>query len=153
MSEATAVNSSSSIAQERVSGRKLLWASPLVGAIAAAANAVLFFVYQALGLNIILPIGNPSDPTQATAPLILPAVLVVSFLPALGAGVLLFLLSKLTRRPITIFTIVAIVLLVLSFGMSIALDIPISHKLALDLMHVVAAAVIIGGLRMLARAE
>jgi hypothetical protein len=150
MSAATASGSFSS-PQERVSTKKLLWAAPLSGIIAAVANAVLFFIYQAIGLNIILPIGNPADPTQATAPLILPAVLMVSFLPALGAGVLLFLLSKLTKRPITIFTIVSIVLLVLSFGMSISLDIPAVHKIALDLMHVVAAIAIVGGLRVFAR--
>src|SRR5262249_39824365 len=82
---------------EEISTRKLLWAAPLVGAIAAMLNTGVYFLYSAVGFNIVLPLPNPFDPTLSTTPLPLVFVVTFSFLAALGAGALLWVLSKLTQ--------------------------------------------------------
>lgn len=135
------------IKSEIVSGKKLLWAAPLTGAIAAVLNAIVYFLYTANGFNIILPLPSPTEPT----PLALAVVVIFTFLPALAAGGLLWALNKFTQRPLTNFTIIAVIALILSFGMSVALDMPVAFKIGLDVMHVVAAVVIIGGLTRFAR--
>lgn len=136
---------------ELVSGKKLLWATPLTGVIAAVLNTIVFYFYAAIGFNIILPLPDLTDPTQPTTPLLLMFVVVFTFLPALAAGSLLWVLSKFTRRPLTVFTILAVVGLVLSFGASAPLDMPLAFKLGLDVMHVVAGITIISGLTRWAR--
>jgi len=149
---ATTANIQTAIpSNERVSAKKLIWAAPLSGAIAAALNTVVYFIYTAIGFNIVLPLPNPTDPTQSSTPLLLAFVVIFSFLPALAAGVLLWLLSKFTRRPVTYFTVISVIVLFVSFGLSVPLDMPAVFKVGLDVMHVVAAIAIIGGLRRFAR--
>lgn len=133
-----------------LSTQKLLWAAPLTGIIAAAVNSLIFLTYGAVGLNIILPLANPADPTQGT-PIILPVVALLSFVPALGAGALVWALNKFTARPISLFIVISTVALILSFGMSLFMDMPAISKIALDVMHVVAGVIIVGGLINLTR--
>jgi Na+-translocating ferredoxin:NAD+ oxidoreductase RnfE subunit len=138
---------------ETVSPQKLLWAAPLVGAIAAALNAVVFSLYRAVGFNIVLPLPNPFDPTLSTTPLPLVFVLSLSFLAALGAGGLLWVLAKFMPQPLRLFSYISVVALVLSFSASLPLDMPLAFKLGLDVMHIVAGTIIIGGLTRLARQD
>lgn len=131
---------------ETVAVKKLLWAAPLSGLIAAGLNTLVYFLYTAVGFNIVLPFPSLTDPTQPTAPLMLPVVIVFSFLPALVAGGLLWALTRFTARPVTLFLILSAVALVLSFGLSLPLDMPVAFKIGLDIMHIVAAVAIVGGL-------
>ena len=137
---------------ENVSSKKLLTAAPLAGILAAALNTVVYFIYKAIGFNIMLPLPNPADPTQLTSPLSLTIVVALSFIAALAAGALLWVLNRYTTRPLTLFTIISAVVLVLSFGLSLPLDMAASFKLGLDGMHVVAAFVIVSVLTRRTRA-
>jgi hypothetical protein len=129
-----------------VSYRRLLWAAPLAGIVAAACNAVLWLVARALG-------AMPQDLiVNDVGPITVGPVMAFSFVPALFAGVLLALLARVTRRPLRVFTVVAAVVLVLSFvtPFSIA-GAPLGMVLALEVMHVVAAVVIVVVLTRFAR--
>lgn len=131
----------------RISPGRLLWVGPLAGAVAAVVNAVIFLLASGLGAipqDIVVP---------GQGPITLGPVVVSSFVPALlGAG-LLALLVRFTRRPVRVFRIVALVALVLSFVTPFSLaGAPAAMVLTLLLMHVAAAAVIVGVLTTLARA-
>ncbi len=132
----------------RISLARLLWAGPLAGGGAAAVNAVVYLLASGLGAipqDVVVP---------GQGPITLAPVVVSSFVPALlGAGSLA-LLARFTQRPVRIFRIAAVVALVLSFVTPLSLvGAPASMVLALLLMHVVAAAVIVGVLTTLARAR
>src|SRR4051794_30337545 len=98
---------------EKVSVKKLLWIAPLSGGVAAGLNAIVYFLYTAVGFNIILPLPNLTDPTQPTTPLLPAFVVAFSFLPALVAGGLLWALAKFTTRPLTVFLVTSVTALIL----------------------------------------
>jgi hypothetical protein len=125
---------------ERITLRRLWWASLLAGVAAAAVNLVVYFIASAAGAipqTVLIPGMNQ--------PVTFVPVILNSFVPAILAGVLLALLNRFTRRPVRIFRIVAAVLLVLSFANPLTIPgAPLSMILALDFIHIVAAAVIVG---------
>lgn len=125
---------------ERIVFGRLWWASLLAGAGAAAINLVVYFIVSAAGAipqTVLIP--GMNMPVTAVP------VVLNSFVPAILAGVLLALLNRFTRRPVRIFRIVAAVLLVLSFANPLTIPgAPLAMVLALDFMHIVAAAVIVG---------
>ncbi len=130
------------IQTERVALGRLWWASLLAGLGATIANVVVFLIASAAGaIPQTVLIQTPAGPL----PVGIAAVVFNSFLPAIVAGVFLALLNRFTRRPIRIFRIVSAVLLVLSFANPFTIpDAPMVMILALNLMHVVAAAIIVG---------
>lgn len=72
--------------------------------------------------------------------------------PALLAAAVFALLGRFTRRPVRNFVVVSGVLLVLSFVTPLTIPgAPLSMVLTMELMHVVAAVVIVVGLTTLAR--
>lgn len=138
----------SHVRSEQVAFKHLLWAGPLAAISAAVANAVLYFVASALGMM-------PQDVVlQGSGPITLAPVIVSSIIGAVGAVMVFTIVALLTRRPIRTFRIVAAVLLVLSFATPLTIPgAPLSMILALELMHVVAAVIIVGILTMVARAK
>ncbi len=65
-------------------------------------------------------------------------VLGLSFIGALGAGVVYALIARLTRQPNRIFAVLALALLVASFVTPFSIpNVPVSVILILNLMHVV----------------
>lgn len=125
---------------ENVAWNRLLIAA-LIGAVGAAvANGLIFVIASALGLF-------PQDlNTPAGQPIGLGAVVISTFVGALGATAVFALLARFTRRPITIFRIVAAVVLLLSFATPLSLGAPLPMVLTLELMHIVAAAIIVWAL-------
>jgi hypothetical protein len=122
------------------------------GAIAAVgavlANVLVYFVASALGWMPATYI-NP----QLGRPIGVGEVVGATLPGAVGATIVFALLARFTRRPVTIFRIVAVIVLVLSFLSPLALPgAPLSLILSLEIMHVVAAAVIVGVLTMRASA-
>jgi hypothetical protein len=134
-------------AAERVAPRQLPAAALIGGLIAAVANTIVLFVAQALGT----PLQIAMDPSAPAAPLTIVPVVLASALPAIGAGVLLWLLGRFTRRPFTIFLAIAGVFLLLSLGGPLSMPVPGATKAVLSLMHVVAGASIAGALFVRAR--
>ncbi|MCA1717439.1 MAG: DUF6069 family protein [Actinobacteria bacterium] len=133
---------------EHVSFKRLLWAGPLAAVSAAVANAVVYFVASALGTM-------PQDfVVQGSGPITLAPVVVSSLIGAAGAAVIFTIVALLTRRPIRTFRVVAAVVLALSFATPLTIPgAPLSMILTLELMHVVAAVIIVGMLTTLARVK
>ena len=120
---------------EKINAKKLWSAAPLAGAVAAAVNSVLFFVGSAAGLidsSVIIP--------GANAPLTVIPVIASSLIPTLIAGLVLALLNYFLNKPWRVFTIVAAVLLVLSFANPLMIPgVPVTMVIWLNLMHIVVA--------------
>jgi hypothetical protein len=133
---------SNAIQTERVALGRLWWASLLAGLAATVANVVVYLIASAAGAipqTVLIP--TPGGPMPIT---VVPVIL-NSFVPAIVAGAFLALLNRFTRRPIRIFRIVSVVLLLLSFANPFTIPgAPIVMIVALNLMHVVAAAIIVG---------
>ncbi len=108
-----------------------LWAAVTASVI----NAILFFIYHATGLitdTVFVQPGKPMD--------VIP-VIITSIIPTLIASMVFFLLEKYTQKGFKIFTIVSVVILILSFlnpflGIP---GVPIPYALALITMHFVVA--------------
>lgn len=121
---------------EKIVAKKLLWAAPLAGAIAAVINTVLFFIGTSSGLidsSILIP--------GANAPLTVVPVIASSIIPSIVAGLVLAGLNYFLNKPWRVFTIVAGVLLVLTFAnpfMGIP-GIPLGMGIWLNVMHVMVA--------------
>ena len=109
-----------------------LWA-----AIAATIiNVILFFIYHAAGAITDTIFVQPGKPLNAIP------VIITTIIPTLIASMVFFLIEKYTQKGFKIFTIVSVVLLVLSFSNPfIAIPgVPVSYGLALCTMHVVVVA-------------
>ena len=134
-----AANSTPTQTEEIILGR-LWWASLLAGVGAAAINAVIYVIASAAGAipaTVLVPGLN--------LPVTVVPVILNSFVPAILAAIFLALLQRFARRPIRLFRIIAAVLLVLSFANPFTIPgAPIAMILVLDLMHIVAAATIVG---------
>ena len=122
-----------------VDTRKLLTLAPLAGLIAAVINVVLFYIGTATGAipaDLIIP--------NAGQPLTVIPVIIASFVPAIAAGLLLALLNRFTKRPLRIFNIIAVILLVFSFSSPFSIPgVPVGMIVILNLMHVVVAGAVL----------
>jgi len=109
------------------------------GATAAAANTGLFLLLHGLGVDFsIQPI-----PTAPAAPIPIYNFAVASFLPALIAGGLLLLLGRFTTRAATTFVVIACAFCLVSLaGPATVGGASAATRMALMLMHLLAAVVI-----------
>jgi len=122
---------------EKIVAKKLLWAAPLAGAIAAVINSILFFIGSSTGLidsSILIP--------GANAPLTVVPVIASSIIPSIVAGLVLAGLNYFLSKPWRVFTIIAGVLLVVTFANPFIgiPGIPLGMGIWLNVMHVVVAA-------------
>ena len=125
-----------------------LWWATLVGAAGAiVANVIFLFIFEAIAGTVFVP-----DPAAGIVPVGAVRVGIFSFVPGLLAGLLLWSLDRFTESPVKNFYIVAGVGLVVSFipDLLIAGTVGWSSAIALMIMHVIAAAVIVGALRQFA---
>jgi hypothetical protein len=124
----------------KINSKKLLWAAPLTGVIAAAINAVLFFIGSSAGIincAVIIP--------NANQPIMLLPVIMGSFIPTILAALVLAVLNAFLSNAWRVFTIVSAVLLLLSFSspfMNIP-GIPVGMGIWLNIMHVVVAGCVV----------
>ena len=123
----------------------LAWLVAVVGA--AAANAVFSYIAAALGAfpqSVIIP--------HAPAPLP-PAPVIISLALGAVAGTVVFtIIARFARRPIRLFRIVAVIGLILSFASPFSIPgVPFGMVLGLELMHIIAAAIIVWALTTLTR--
>ena len=122
-----------------VNTRKLLTAAPLAGLVAAVINAVLFYIGTATGAipaDLIIP--------NAGKPLTVIPVIIASFVPAIAAGLVLALLNRFTKRPLRIFNIIAVILLLFSFSSPFSIPgVPVGMIIMLNLMHIVVAGAVL----------
>lgn len=116
----------------------------LGGALAVAANLLVYVVALfVLRLELLMP---PIPPASEPATLIAPAVIIASFVPALGAGALYWLLARFTPAYRRVFLIVSVLFLLLSFSAPFALPVALATQITLNLMHLAAGVLIIGAI-------
>jgi hypothetical protein len=108
-----------------------LWAA-IAG---SAINAILFFIYHAVGVITDTILVQPGKPLGVMS------VIVASIIPTLIASMVFFLFEKYTQKGFKIFTIVSIALLLLSFlnPFMVIPGVSIGYALALCTMHIVVA--------------
>jgi Family of unknown function (DUF6069) len=106
-----------------------LWAAITASVI----NAVLFFIYHAAGVITDTIFVQPGKPLSVIT------VIIMSIIPTLIAGMVFFLFEKYTTKGFKIFTIVSIVLLIISFlnPFLVIPGVPVAYALALCTMHIV----------------
>lgn len=118
--------------------KSLLKNGAIAGVLAGIANVVVYFISKAVGAisnTMLLPDGNP----LGVAP-----VIISSLLSGVVASLVLFALSKFSQKPIAHFKIVSVVFLLISLAGPIATpNLPTSMIVSLEIMHFVAAAVIV----------
>ncbi len=128
---------------------RILGAGLLVAIGAALANVVMFVLERDFfGVSFAFPYQRAGS---VAMPLPVTFVILASGLPAILAALLLAVLGRLAQRPLRIFQSVGVIILLVSFGGPISVPAGLSTKLALGVMHVVAATIIIGGLSILAQ--
>jgi magnesium-transporting ATPase (P-type) len=143
---ARTMSAQASVRKEKAATGKLWWVSILAGVVAAVLNIIVMFIANATG--VVLEVDNPQMGTMVVdaAP-----IAIFSFVPALGAGLLLWLLDRFTARPFTIFWIISGVFLLLSLIPDFTTPMAPGAPFWLALMHFVAAAPIVGLLSTLGR--
>jgi len=127
---------------EEIRFSRLWWVAPLAGVVAAMANLIIFGAAKHVaGIPLVVPLSGPGSPLEP-----LPAFMIIvgSLVPALGAAALLWILGKFAPRPLRVFRIVSLFVLMLSLVPLLSLPVDLPTKLALGLMHGVAAAAIVG---------
>ena len=111
------------------------------GVLALAANLLVYLLAPALfNFSLAIPVMGPGSPIM---PLPFSMVVLVTAVATTGATILLGVLSRITRRTVTIFRIVAIVFLLLSFAAPFSLPVPLIVRATLASMHVITAAAIV----------
>lgn len=125
--------------EERVAWGRLVPAGLLAAFVAAIANAVVYLVAVAAG-------AMPQDiVVNGQGPITLLMVATMSAFGAVAGTVVYALVGRFARRPVRVFRVVAAVTLVLSFAGPFTIPgAPAAMIATLLLMHVFAAAVIVG---------
>lgn len=117
----------------KINFKQAILAGLIAAGSAAVLNSILFFVFQAAGVltdNILI------DGKQA---LTIVPIIISSILPSMIGSMVFFLFEKFSKNGFKIFTIVSIILVLLSFlnPFMIIKDVTIGYALVLNVMHVV----------------
>ena len=121
---------------------KLWWVGLVAGVGAVLANLIFFGITKGVfGIPYRIPIRGPVG------------IIILSFVPAIGATILLAILGKFLSRPFRVFWIISVVVFLISFTLPLTLpaEVATSTKIGLSLMHFIAAPVIVGVLSTLGR--
>jgi hypothetical protein len=134
---------------ERIAYGRLTWVTLLAATIVV--NVLIYFAASGMGFipqSVLIPM--PSGEHHLTVA----SVVVSSVVGAIGAAIVFAIIGLFAPRPVRLFRIVAIVVLVLSFAMPLTIPgAPVPMILSLEVMHVAAWAVIVGLLTTLVRQE
>ncbi|MGE0542330.1 MAG: DUF6069 family protein [Dehalococcoidia bacterium] len=125
--------------------RSLLIGGLVTAAVAAVANLVVFMIAKGpLDISFVIAYRGPDTTPESLPPAL---VAITSAVPALIAALLLWVLGHTIRRPLFVFQIVSAIALLLSLAGPFTLeDVSASTRVALLVMHLLAGAIIIGGL-------
>lgn len=126
------------------SARRWFWAGTVATVAAILATLMYYSLTKAFGESYLIPLEGSSShfsPMPVSMPVV--AILIAGLLAAVFFG----LLMRFARRPATIFLSVSLAALLLSFGGPINLPAAsMQTKILLSGMHIIAAAVITGGI-------
>lgn len=135
--------------EESIAWGRIVLVGLLAAVAAAVSNALVYFAASGLG---VIPQGFVIRMTSGEMPLTVSLVAITSVVGAVGAAAVFAVVGLFARRPVRLFRIVAAVALVLSFAMPLTIPgAPAATILSLEVMHIVAAVVIVGLLTTLAR--
>lgn len=123
-----------------------LWISGLLGgALALIGSLVLFGIARLVGISLLAASGPPGQ--SLPAPLTAVQIIVAVVVPALVAtGIFALLRRVFKQRANRIFQVVALIVLLLSFGGPLSQDVSTANQIILALMHLVTAAAIVWAL-------
>ena len=108
--------------------------SAIAAGVSAAVNSVLYFIYTAMDI-ITGDIYIQPNVTMTIVP-----ILISSIVPSILAALVLLGLSKFTKNPYRVFTILSVVLTVLSFYNPYTIpNVTNAYAIALNTMHIVVA--------------
>jgi drug/metabolite transporter (DMT)-like permease len=115
--------------------KQIITAGALAAGAAVLINSILFFLFHSIGFitdDIMI---------QPNQPLTIVPIIISSLLPSLIGACIFFLFEKYSNKGLKIFNIVAIVLLILSFGNPFfgIPNVTVPYGIALNVMHVVVA--------------
>jgi peptidoglycan/LPS O-acetylase OafA/YrhL len=113
-----------------------------VGGAIVAAVAVWVVAVPLLGLHLVIRFGSGAPQTIAVG-----FVVGTTLIASLAAWGLLALLERRTARARSIWTLVAVAVLIVSLALPLSAGTTTTSKIVLAIMHVVVAAVLIPGLR------
>lgn len=139
------------IGSERIDWGRLPWAALLAAVAATVANALVYLAASTLGFipqSVLIPTAG------GESPLTVGMVAITSVAGTVGAAIVFTIIGLFAQRPVRLFRIVSIVVLVLSFATPLTIPgAPLSMILSMEVMHVVAWAIIVGLLTTLAHSE
>lgn len=151
-------NSSSGAPIERIASPGKVWTTGLIAAVLSSIGNLLVWFISAQAFNVPYNLQMAGMQNSPPFPFL---VVTATFIGVLGGTLLFSLLPRVTKRPITVFRIVAIVVLLISFAQPALLltsfspmvgPVETSTVIALEIMHVVAGVITIGLLTTRARA-
>ena len=123
--------------------KQCLMAGLYAGAAAAIINAILFLIFHGAGVisDTIFP--------QPNQPLTIVPVIMASIIPLLIGSLIFFLFEKFTKNGLTIFTVAALLLMMLSLYSPFAVipGVTTGYALVLCAMHIVPALALLFFLR------
>lgn len=120
---------------------RLIARGTAAGALALAANLLVYFLAPALfNFSLAIPVMGPGSPIM---PLPVGMVVLAAVIPTIGATILLAVLNRFTTRAVTIFRIIAVAFLLLSFAAPFSLPVPVLVRATLASMHVITAAAVV----------
>lgn len=131
-----------------IAWRRLPLAALVAAATASIANILVYYAASGLGFisrDVLVPAAGGDSPITAGM------VVASSVVGAVAAAVVFAGIGLFSRRPVRVFRIVSVAALVASLAMPLTLAAPMPMTLALEAMHIVAWAVIVGLLTTLAR--
>jgi Family of unknown function (DUF6069) len=105
-------------------------------------NVLIFMISEGiLRINfVVLPPPGSLEPFHVTVT----SVILDTILMAVGATVVFTLLMRVFTHPNRVFVVISVLILLLSFMFPLLLQVDAPMKIALCLMHIVAAAIIVG---------
>ena len=119
----------------KLSFKQIIIAGVIAAGVAAVTNAILFFIFHSAGVL------TDDIMVQPNQPLNIVAIIMASIIPSLIGACIFFLFEKFGKNGLKIFSMVAIILLVLSFGNPFfgIPNVTIAYCIVLDIMHIVVA--------------
>ena len=115
--------------------KQIITSGAIAAGVSVVINAILFFIFHSTGVI--------SDDVfvQPNQPLTVVPVIISSILPTLIGACVFFLFEKFTNNGFKLFSILAIVLTLLSMvsPFTAVQEMPIAYGVVLDVMHVVVA--------------
>lgn len=115
--------------------KQIILAGVNAAGVSVILNAILFFIFQSAGVITDTVYIQPNEP------LTIVPVIISSIFPTLLGACVFFLFEKYTNNGFKLFSIIAIILMLLSLisPFTAIKDMPIAYGIVLDVMHVVVA--------------